>query len=256
MLGFRKPKGKPGEAPRRKRAWELDQEEDVKAADEGSERQTSKAFLQLRQDLEARAQRVKDAEKRQQEGTKTPARAAPPSPPPPPDRICVFLDIETKARGKHAVPVGRLKIELFNDLVPRTAENFRSLCSGDHRGLWYRDNIFHRIIPGFMAQGGDITREDGSGGRSIYGETFEDESLLGKHDKPGILSMANSGRHTNNSQFFLTFKPTPWLDGKHVVFGEVVAGFSVLKSIERAGSKEGEPKEQVIIASCGAIPSS
>ncbi|CAM9261816.1 unnamed protein product [Sphacelaria rigidula] len=144
-------------------------------------------------------------------------------------------------------------------MVPRTAENFRALCTGEKpRGssgfpLCYLGNIFHRIRPEFMAQGGDITREDGSGGESIYGPTFDDESFLLKHDQAGLLSMANSGRNSNSSQFFITFAPLPWLDGKHVVFGKVIDGMEIVRQIEDCGTSSGEPTRRVQIAECGQI---
>ncbi|PKU86238.1 Peptidyl-prolyl cis-trans isomerase CYP18-4 [Dendrobium catenatum] len=167
----------------------------------------------------------------------------------------VFLEISL-AGG----PAERLVIELFSDVVPRTAENFRSLCTGEKgsgrstlKPLHYKGSIIHRIIKGFVAQGGDFTRQDGSGGESIYGGKFPDENFKLKHDGRGIVSMANSGQDSNGSQFFITFKATPHLDGKHVVFGKVVQGMDFLKKIEQAGSDTGKPTCLVKIVNCGEI---
>ena len=187
---------------------------------------------------------------------------SPPLPPQP--NPWVFMEIGIGADYPQR-SLGRLEIELFADVVPKTAENFKQLCVGDHVSqftgnsnlpLCFAHNTFHRIITGFMAQGGDITREDGTGGESIYGRKFNDENFLLQHTGPGMLSMANSGRHTNNSQFFLTFVRTPHLDQKHVVFGQVKGrdGLAMLKEIEAlAGSKDGEPRERVTVLSCGLL---
>ena len=150
-------------------------------------------------------------------------------------------------------PIGRLEIELFADVVPKTAENFRALCTGAAgTRLTFANSIFHRIIPGFMAQGGDITNQDGTGGTSIYGKSFKDENFTVKHDRPALLSMANSGAHTNGSQFFITFKAAPHLNGRHVVFGRVTQGLRVLKIIEgvRTG-KNDVPLQTVKVVACG-----
>jgi peptidylprolyl isomerase len=138
---------------------------------------------------------------------------------------------------------------MFDDVVPKTCKNFTELV----RTQKYTKSKFHRIIPGFMIQGGDFTRGDGSGGESIYGKTFEDENFKLKHDSPGILSMANSGSDTNGSQFFITLAETPHLDGKHVVFGKVVEGLDIVKQMESLGSHGGTVRDTVRITACGLI---
>jgi peptidylprolyl isomerase len=153
-------------------------------------------------------------------------------------------------------PAGTITIELFADVVPKTAENFRALCTGEKgmgksgKPLSYEGSAFHRIIPGFMIQGGDFTRGNGTGGESIYGEKFADENFKLKHTGPGTLSMANAGPNTNGSQFFITVADTSWLDGKHVVFGKVVDGMDVVKKMEEQGSQSGSTKSEVKLASC------
>lgn len=165
----------------------------------------------------------------------------------------VFLDM---AVGRRAV--GRLKFELFHDMLPITSENFRCLCTGETglgywlRPRWYRDTRMSRIIPGVMCQGGDFNFGYGAMGESIYGQRFRDEKFCYKHSKRGVLSMANAGiRHSNNSQFFITFAPCPWLDGKHVVFGHVIEGIEVLDEIEACGTEGGRPKTRVWVHGCG-----
>ncbi len=166
----------------------------------------------------------------------------------------VFFDITIGG-----APAGRIVFELFADTTPRTAENFRALCTGEKgvgtsgKPLHYKGSGFHRIITQFMCQGGDFTRGNGTGGESIYGEKFKDENFTLKHTTPGLLSMANAGPNTNGSQFFITTVETPWLDGKHVVFGKVVEGLDVVKQMEAVGSRSGTTSKPVVIADSGQL---
>ncbi|KAK8853835.1 Peptidyl-prolyl cis-trans isomerase 7 [Tritrichomonas musculus] len=166
----------------------------------------------------------------------------------------VFFDVSIGGQ-----PAGRMVFELYSDVVPKTAENFRCLCTGEKgkgrsgKPLHYKGCVFHRIIPNFMIQGGDFTRGNGTGGESIYGEKFADENFKERHTGPGVLSMANAGPNTNGSQFFITTVKTDWLDGKHVVFGKLIEGMDVLKKLESQGSQSGSTKTKCIISDCGQL---
>ncbi|AEO70572.1 uncharacterized protein THITE_2122201 [Thermothielavioides terrestris NRRL 8126] len=166
------------------------------------------------------------------------------------------LDENFKDTGVVKDQKGRINFRLFDDVVPKTTQNFRELCTGQN-GFGYKGSKFHRIIPEFMLQGGDFTRGNGTGGKSIYGERFADENFKLRHDRPGLLSMANAGPNTNGSQFFITTVVTSWLDGRHVVFGEVAdqESWKVVKAIEATGSRSGAIRDDLTkkptIVDCG-----
>ncbi|XP_067663824.1 peptidyl-prolyl cis-trans isomerase D-like [Haliotis asinina] len=167
----------------------------------------------------------------------------------------VFFDIAVDGDS-----IGKVVFELFKDKLPKTAENFRALCTGEKgvgpttgKPLHYKGCPFHRIIKDFMIQGGDFSNHNGTGGESIYGAKFDDEGFPYKHDVPGLLSMANSGPNTNGSQFFITTVPTPHLDGKHVVFGKVISGMGIVSELENVEKNGEKPVQECVISECGEL---
>mmetsp|Transcript_7789 Transcript_7789/g.34796 ORF Transcript_7789/g.34796 Transcript_7789/m.34796 type:complete len:198 (-) Transcript_7789:142-735(-) len=167
------------------------------------------------------------------------------------DNTMVYFDLQLGRYGD-ATKLGRVVMELKDDVTPKTAENFKQLCMAGE-GAGYKGSRFHRVIPSFMCQGGDFTNDNGTGGKSIYGRTFPDENFTLPHTGPGVLSMANAGPNTNGSQFFLCTVQTAWLDGKHVVFGSVTKGLDVVKAVEGVGTSSGKTTKQVMIADCGQL---
>ncbi|XP_055138659.1 tripartite motif-containing protein 5 isoform X6 [Symphalangus syndactylus] len=159
----------------------------------------------------------------------------------------VFFDITVNSEL-----LGHVSFELFADKVPKTAEKFCALSTGE-KGFGYKGSCFHRIIPGFMCQGSDFTRHNGTGGKSIYGEKFDDENFILKHTGPGILSMANAGPNTNGSQFFTCTAKTEWLDGKHVVFGKAKEGMNTVEAIEHFKTRNGKTSKKITTADCGQL---
>lgn len=163
------------------------------------------------------------------------------------ENTLIYLEFATREKL-----IGKVIIELFDNITPLTSNNFKTFCI-NRKMPTYLGCTMHRIIPGFVIQGGDFERNNGTGGYSIYGKTFNDENFKLKHDKEGLLSMANSGPHTNGSQFFITLNKTPHLDGKHVVFGRVLDGLDIVREIEEYGTDEGKPTDIIKIVGCGII---
>ena len=181
-----------------------------------------------------------------------------------PKNVRVFMEFEAASKDGTKKDVGRVEFELFSAALPRTCENFRSFCTGERgngvqsgKPMHYKGVRLHRVIKGFMTQGGDTVRGDGTGTESIFGPMFPDEWAENKthvkHQKAGMLAMANAGPDTNGSQFFMTFIPCTWLDGKHTVFGKVIDGFPVLDALESVGSQTGATKTPCVIADCGQL---
>lgn len=167
-----------------------------------------------------------------------------------------YFDVEIGEPGADDNEKGRIVFELFSKTVPKTAENFRCLCTGerDEPGLSYKGNFFHRVIKGFMAQGGDTTAQNGTGGKSIYGGKFDDEQIWYPHTHKGVLSMANAGPNTNGSQFFICFGPTPHLNQKHTIYGRVISGYDMVEKIESNPTAPGDkPIKQVTVVNCGEL---
>ncbi|KOX75221.1 Peptidyl-prolyl cis-trans isomerase A [Melipona quadrifasciata] len=163
-------------------------------------------------------------------------------------RTKCFFEIEIQGDQK----LGSIQFELYDDIVPRTCANFAELCRG-YNSLSYKNTSFHRIVSGYWCQGGDVTKFNGSGGRSIYGESFEHENYNLRHAGPGVLSMCSETENASNSKFNLTFRKLETVNGKYVVFGKVIAGLSNIYKIEEFGTKTGKPFKTIIISNCGIL---